>query len=130
MLIGEASHGTHEFHTVRAELSRLLIESKGFEAVAVEADWPDAYRVNYYVRGTERISHYFDARLSDQFDAVIHLDVTHGVQPLDRARRGNPRGRDVPFGLVTPTRHVGIRRSRPRVYVRAQADEHEASGGM
>lgn len=50
-LIGEASHGTHEFYDVRARLTRRLIEEKGFDAVAVEADWPDAYRVNRYVRG-------------------------------------------------------------------------------
>src|SRR5919205_425435 len=51
VLIGEASHGTHEFYYLRAELTRRLIEEKGFGAVAVEADWPDAYRVNCYVRG-------------------------------------------------------------------------------
>ncbi len=51
VLIGEASHGTHEFYRERALLTRRLIEEKGFSAVAVEADWPDAYRVNRYVRG-------------------------------------------------------------------------------
>ena len=51
-LIGEASHGTHEFYHERAEITRLLIEQKGFAAVAVEADWPDALRVNRYVSGT------------------------------------------------------------------------------
>src|SRR5438105_6161270 len=51
VLIGEASHGTHEFYRERAEITKRLIEEKGFNAVAVEADWPDAYRVNRYVRG-------------------------------------------------------------------------------
>lgn len=51
VLIGEASHGTHEFYRERARLTRRLIEERGFTAVAVEADWPDAYRVNRYVRG-------------------------------------------------------------------------------
>jgi erythromycin esterase-like protein/pyrimidine operon attenuation protein/uracil phosphoribosyltransferase len=50
-LIGEASHGTHEFYRARAELTRRLIAEAGYGAVAVEADWPDAYRVNQYVRG-------------------------------------------------------------------------------
>jgi erythromycin esterase-like protein len=50
-LIGEASHGTHEFYSDRARITKRLIEEKGFTAVAVEADWPDAYRVNHYVRG-------------------------------------------------------------------------------
>ncbi|MDX6333540.1 MAG: hypothetical protein QOG05_880 [Streptosporangiaceae bacterium] len=51
VLIGEASHGTHDFYAARARMTRRLIEEKGFGAVAVEADWPDAYRVNRYVRG-------------------------------------------------------------------------------
>jgi erythromycin esterase-like protein len=52
VLLGEASHGTHEFYAERARITRRLIEEKGFTAVAVEADWPDAYRVNRYVLGT------------------------------------------------------------------------------
>nr|WP_255745695.1 erythromycin esterase family protein [Lysobacter sp. CFH 32150] len=51
VLIGEASHGTHEFYRIRAEITQRLIVEKGFTAVAVEADWPDAYRVNRHVRG-------------------------------------------------------------------------------
>jgi erythromycin esterase-like protein len=58
VLLGEATHGTHEFYAQRAHLSRLLIEERGFSALAVEADWPDAYRVNRYVcgRGGDRDS--------------------------------------------------------------------------
>src|SRR5258708_40270498 len=51
VLIGEASHGTHEFYADRAAITRRLIGEHGFTAVAVEADWPDAYRVNSVVRG-------------------------------------------------------------------------------
>jgi erythromycin esterase-like protein/predicted phosphoribosyltransferase len=51
VLIGESSHGTHEFYQARAEITRWLIQSKGFRGVATEADWPDAYRVNRFVRG-------------------------------------------------------------------------------
>src|SRR5215213_9448084 len=51
VLLGEASHGTHEFYRERAEITKRLITEKGFTAVAAEADWPDAYRVNRYVRG-------------------------------------------------------------------------------
>ena len=50
-LLGEASHGTHEFYCERAEITKCLIAEKNFTAVAVEADWPDAYRLNRYVRG-------------------------------------------------------------------------------
>jgi len=62
VLLGEASHGTHEFYRERAEITKRLIEEKGFLAVAAEADWPDAYRVNRYVRGA-----------SDDIDAVEAL---------------------------------------------------------
>jgi erythromycin esterase-like protein/predicted phosphoribosyltransferase len=51
VLLGEASHGTHEFYRERAEITKRLVTEKGFTAVALEADWPDAYRVNRYVRG-------------------------------------------------------------------------------
>jgi len=51
VLLGEGSHGTHDFYHARAEITKRLIIEKGFTAVAVEADWPDAYRVNRYVHG-------------------------------------------------------------------------------
>src|SRR5438093_8512712 len=51
VLIGEASHGTHEFYLERARITQQLITARGFSAVAAEADWPDAFRVNRYVRG-------------------------------------------------------------------------------
>src|SRR4051794_10487982 len=50
VLIGEASHGTHDFYDIRADITKRLIQEHGFLAVAVEADWPDAHRVNRYVR--------------------------------------------------------------------------------
>src|SRR3989442_7483886 len=61
-LLGEASHGTHEFYRERAEITKRLIKEKHFTAVAVEADWPGAYRVNRYVCG-----------MSDDLDAVEAL---------------------------------------------------------
>lgn len=51
VFIGEASHGTHEFYQERARITRRLIDELGFTVVAVEGDWPDAYRVNRYVMG-------------------------------------------------------------------------------
>ncbi len=51
VLLGEATHGTHEFYRERARITQRLVEEKGFTIVAVEADWPDAYRVNRWVRG-------------------------------------------------------------------------------
>lgn len=175
VLIGESSHGTHEFYQARAAMTQWLIEEKGFGAVAAEADWPDAYRVNRYVRGlgedtnadealsgferfpawmwrntaasewggiaqrkavrpalhgsveelfhqtadsflvsarlsrdaeapldvvrlgraigvvylpaTERQSHYLHVRPADQFDAMIHIDQTRALEPLEVTSR-------------------------------------------
>ena len=50
VLIGEATHGSHEFYDLRASLTRKLIVERGFDAVAIEGDWPDALRVDRYVR--------------------------------------------------------------------------------
>jgi erythromycin esterase-like protein len=51
VLLGEATHGTHEFYRERARITQRLITEKGFTVVAAEADWPDAYRVNRWIRG-------------------------------------------------------------------------------
>jgi erythromycin esterase-like protein len=61
-LLGEASHGTHQFYKERAEITKRLIEEKRYTGVAAEADWPDAYRANRYVQG-----------LSDDADAIEAL---------------------------------------------------------
>lgn len=51
VLLGEASHGTSEFYTVRAELSKRLIEEKGFTLIAVEGDWPSTQPINRFIKG-------------------------------------------------------------------------------
>jgi erythromycin esterase-like protein len=51
VMLGEASHGTHEYYTWRAAISKRLIEEKGFRFIAVEGDWPDCYRLNRYIKG-------------------------------------------------------------------------------
>jgi erythromycin esterase-like protein len=51
VLIGEASHGTHEFYFERAAITKRLIAEKDFSILAIEADWPDSARVHRYVRG-------------------------------------------------------------------------------
>jgi erythromycin esterase-like protein len=51
VMLGEASHGTHEYYTWRAQISKKLIEEKGFNFIAVEGDWPDCYRLNRFVKG-------------------------------------------------------------------------------
>ena len=51
VLLGEASHGTHEYYTWRTHLSKRLIAEKNFSMIAVEGDWPDCYKLNRYVKG-------------------------------------------------------------------------------
>jgi erythromycin esterase-like protein len=51
VLLGEATHGTHEFYEERARITQRLVSELGFDAIAAEADWPDAWRVNRYVQG-------------------------------------------------------------------------------
>jgi protein-L-isoaspartate(D-aspartate) O-methyltransferase len=50
VLLGEATHGTSEFYRMRARITQALVERKGFNLVAAEADWPDAARIDHYVR--------------------------------------------------------------------------------
>ena len=51
VMLGEASHGTHEYYTWRSYISKKLIEENGFNFIAVEGDWPDCYRLNRFVKG-------------------------------------------------------------------------------
>ncbi|HEY1024284.1 MAG TPA: erythromycin esterase family protein [Sphingobacteriaceae bacterium] len=53
VLLGEASHGTHEYYTWRTAISKRLIHEKGFSFIAVEGDWPDCYRINRYIKGLD-----------------------------------------------------------------------------
>ncbi len=96
VLIGEASHGTHEFYQERAHLTERLVAEKGFNAVAVEADWPDAYRVNRYVRGASDDRDSVQAlgdfgrfptwmwRNTDVVDFVSWLRAHNETQPSER----------------------------------------------
>jgi erythromycin esterase-like protein/predicted phosphoribosyltransferase len=96
VLLGEASHGTHEFYRERAFITERLIAESRFSAVAVEADWPDAYRVNRYVRGASADEHATDAledfgrfptwmwRNTDVVAFVEWLRAHNDMQPVDR----------------------------------------------
>jgi len=55
-LLGEATHGTSEFYTIRAEITKKLIKDHGFSFIAVEGDWPSCYEVNKYVKGASEYS--------------------------------------------------------------------------
>ena len=100
VLIGEASHGTHEFYRMRADLTRRLIKEKGFNAVAAEADWPDAWRVNRYVRGVggdgtanEALSGFMRFpqwmwRNADVLDFVGWMREYNDARPVDETKAG------------------------------------------
>src|SRR5688572_1081912 len=67
VMLGEASHGTHEYYTWRAWISKRLIEEKGFNFIAVEGDWPDCYNLNRFIKGystgnknAQEVLHAFD----------------------------------------------------------------------
>jgi erythromycin esterase-like protein len=100
VLLGEASHGTHEFYRERAQITKRLIKEKGFTAVAAEADWPDAYRVNRYVRGRGEDAEAVDAlagfkrfptwmwRNADVLDFVGWLRAYNDALPAAAAKVG------------------------------------------
>lgn len=54
VLLGEASHGTAEFYTWRAAITRRLVAEKGFKVIAIEGDWPAAYGINRFIKGDNR----------------------------------------------------------------------------
>ena len=67
VMLGEASHGTHEYYNWRSYITRRLIEEKGFNFVAVEGDWPDCYQLNRHIKnytdpgkGTYDVLHSFN----------------------------------------------------------------------
>jgi erythromycin esterase-like protein len=100
VLLGEASHGTHEFYRERAQISKRLITERGFNAVAVEADWPDAYRINRFVRGASADPDSVEAlsgfkrfpqwmwRNADVLDFIGWLREHNDAQPADDRKCG------------------------------------------
>lgn len=98
VLLGEATHGTSEFYRMRARITRELIERKGFDFVAVEADWPDAARIDEYVLGVPRRSKHeftpferFPSWMwrNREVEAFIHWLREHNAAEQDpRARVG------------------------------------------
>lgn len=116
VLLGEDTHGTHGTHApraMRADITRRLIVEHGFDAVAAEANWPDAPRLDRHVRGgdgddldgafadalsapplerafgvihrpeSELASHDLEAVPGARFDAMFHLDETTAAEPFD-----------------------------------------------
>jgi erythromycin esterase-like protein len=100
VLIGEATHGTREFYRYRADLTRALIELRGFGIVAVEADWPDAYRAHRWVR-----AHGADATAEDALQDFTRFprwmwrnrEVVRFLRWLKAANADRPRETAVGF---------------------------------
>ncbi|WP_425050040.1 erythromycin esterase family protein [Pseudomaricurvus hydrocarbonicus] len=98
VLMGEASHGTAEFYEMRARIARELIEKKGFNVIAVEADWPDASRINHYIRNIA-IDPLLERQPFTRFPSWMWanhsvLDFTHWLKNFNdnSAAPGNPVG--------------------------------------
>ena len=53
IMLGEATHGTKEFYSIRREISKKLIQNHGYNFIAVEGDWPDCYKLNDYINSKE-----------------------------------------------------------------------------
>lgn len=101
VLLGEASHGTHEYYTTRAKISRRLIEEKGFNFIAVEGDWPDCYQVNRYIKGwrdsgetARRVLHEFDRWPTWMW---ANWEVVALAEWLKKHNRERPEGRKAGF---------------------------------
>lgn len=112
VLLGEASHGTSEFYRIRASITQRLIEDKGFNIVAVEADWPDAARIDHYVRNRDTTPSEWTAfarfptwmwRNTEVRDFVDWLHEYN--KPLDTSRRVAFYGLDL-YSLYNSARAV------------------------
>ena len=130
VLLGEASHGTHEFYRERARITKRLIGELGFTAVAIEGDWPDAYRVNRYVRGAGTDADAEEAlRGFRRFPTWMwrNADVVDFVGWLrahnDRLPRDGDEGRRVRAGPLQPRRLHGGRHRLSRRAVDPAAAE-------
>jgi erythromycin esterase-like protein len=112
VLIGEATHGTHEFYELRGELTRRLILEHGFAAVAAEADWPDAYRVKRWVEGAGSDETAAEALSGfERFPAWMwrNRDVLEFVDWLRRHNEAKPADSKVGFyGLDLYSLHASV----------------------
>ncbi len=95
VLIGEATHGTSEFYRMRARITQALIEQKNFDFVAIEADWPDAYRIHDFVTHRQRPEPH-DWEAFSRFPTWMWrnqevLDFIHRLRDINLSRRQSER---------------------------------------
>jgi protein-L-isoaspartate(D-aspartate) O-methyltransferase len=114
VLLGESTHGTSEFYRARARISRALIERHGFDFVAVEADWPDAMRINHYVCGDQRPSTVDFTPFSrfpvwmwrnEEVSAFVEWLRAHNLARPESNKRARFYGLDL-YSLYTSIAHV------------------------
>src|SRR4051812_39609522 len=105
VLLGEASHGASEFYTWRTEISKRLIEERGFSFIAVEGDWPDCYRVNRYAkampdagRSAEDVLHAFERWPTWMWANREVVDLVEWLRDFN-TRRAGPDTRIGFYGL-------------------------------
>jgi erythromycin esterase len=67
VMLGEASHGTHEYYTWRTAITKRLVEEKGFRFIAVEGDWPDCYKINRFIK-------HYPCKESNIKDVLLNFD--------------------------------------------------------
>ncbi|WP_173010214.1 erythromycin esterase family protein [Mycolicibacterium sp. P9-64] len=114
VLIGESSHGTHEFYRARADITRWLIEQKGFTGVAAEADWPDAHRVNRFVRGlgddrtAEESLRGFERFPAWMWRNVVVRDFVDWLRGHNESQRGQSRPQTGFYGLDLYSMHTSM----------------------
>jgi erythromycin esterase-like protein len=94
VMLGEATHGTHEFYRERSKITQRLIKEKGFDAIVLEADWTDAFDVNRYVLGASK-SRNAEAALSGftrfpkwMWANTDFRDLVTNVRAINDARKG------------------------------------------
>lgn len=96
VLIGEATHGTSEFYRMRAEITKALIREKQFDFVAIEADWPDAYRIHDFVTHRKRNEPYsweaFARFPTWMWRNTEVLDFVHWLRDHNLTHRAGGRG--------------------------------------
>src|SRR4051812_20084870 len=97
VLLGEATHGTSEFYRARAAITRRLIEKHGFTVVAVEADWPDAARVDRYIRGVKAEASHDQAFARFPTWMWRNVEVREFVDWLRAHNQARPRDQQVEF---------------------------------
>jgi erythromycin esterase-like protein len=111
VLIGEASHGTEEFYSVRAEITRHLVEDKGFRLVVLEADWPDALRAHRWATGQTTEKNVGTA-LGDfkRFPAWMWRNtvMTSFLNWLREFNRAHPAARTGLFGMDLYSMHASM----------------------